>query len=216
MVDEATVNDYLRKPYNRVFNRESDGRYSAYVLEWPGCYGDGDNAAEANHSLEASMAAWVEVMLEDRKPIPEPLAREYSGRVALRLPKSLHQRVAARAQAEGTSINQLIVNAVESHVTATDVTMLLRGVYGRAAVGGGIGSAIGHAVLDPSASIPTIIGMERMDSDAATPGESIITDEEGRWGIRSGRTPSAIAVLLGPAPTPVTRRGSSSTGGKRG
>ena len=46
-------------------------------------------------------------------PFPEPTAiKEYSGQLRLRLPRSLHGHLAARAATEGVSINTLIVAAV--------------------------------------------------------------------------------------------------------
>jgi hypothetical protein len=41
-----------------------------------------------------------------------PLGFEQSGRLSLRIPKTLHTRVAQRAQAEGISINQFIATTL--------------------------------------------------------------------------------------------------------
>ncbi len=114
-----TIAGYLALPYGRVLSREADGRYSASVLEWPGCYGEGETAGEANESLEASMAAWVEVMIEDGDPIPEPLAREYSGKLLLRLSRDTHRALAIRSQAEGVSINHLVDSFVQRSLATT-------------------------------------------------------------------------------------------------
>jgi predicted RNase H-like HicB family nuclease len=114
LANEHLIEEYLSRPYGRVLSREPDGRYSAYVLEWPGCYGEGDTAEEANRSLEESMAAWVDVMLEDGESIPEPLAREYSGRLLVRLSRDAHRRAAIRAQAEGVSVNSLIGSYIDA------------------------------------------------------------------------------------------------------
>jgi predicted RNase H-like HicB family nuclease len=113
-MSEEEISEYLSKPYSRVLVREPDGGFSAHVLEWTGCYGEGDTADEAMMSLEASMATWVSVMLEDGNPIPEPTAREYSGKLLLRLPKETHRSVALRAAAEGVSSNQLVLSFVEA------------------------------------------------------------------------------------------------------
>ncbi len=49
--------------------------------------------------------------------IPAPGASEnYSGRVVLRLPKSLHRRAAELAKHDGISLNQFLVAAVAEHV----------------------------------------------------------------------------------------------------
>lgn len=42
--------------------------------------------------------------------------REYSGKINLRMPKSLHHDLAHRAQQEGVSLNQLIVTSLARYV----------------------------------------------------------------------------------------------------
>jgi predicted HicB family RNase H-like nuclease len=58
---------------------------------------------------------------EDNRPFPDPETEmeEYSGRITLRMPPSLHQRVAELAEVEDTSLNQYIVMIVTSAVSAT-------------------------------------------------------------------------------------------------
>ena len=45
-----------------------------------------------------------------------PPTRQYSGKVNLRMPKSLHRDLARRAQQEGVSLNQTIVTALARSV----------------------------------------------------------------------------------------------------
>ena len=55
------------------------------------------------------MKGWLEVKLEHGDAVPEPAASikgSYSGRFVLRIPKSLHKRLAVEAQKEGVSLNQ--------------------------------------------------------------------------------------------------------------
>ena len=47
-----------------------------------------------------------------------PPPREYSGKINLRMPKSLHRDLAHRAEQEGVSLNQLIVTALVRSVGA--------------------------------------------------------------------------------------------------
>ena len=55
------------------------------------------------------MAAWIEVALEDRQPVPEPKSvEEYSGKFIVRVPKSLHRDLAETTAREGVSLNQYI------------------------------------------------------------------------------------------------------------
>ncbi len=116
-MDEATLQKYVNRPYARILIREDDGGYGAMVLELPGCYSQGDDAADAMANLEEAMALWLEGRIEDGRPIPEPLmATDYSGNIVLRLPKGLHREAARHAQAEGTSLNQYLLSAVAMRV----------------------------------------------------------------------------------------------------
>ena len=50
----------------------------------------------------------MEVKLENNLPIPVPdVVGNYSGKFVVRLPKTLHQRLAIEAEREGVSLNQL-------------------------------------------------------------------------------------------------------------
>ncbi len=73
----------------------------------------------AYENLESAAAGWVEAALDMGQEIPEPTdPYSYSGRIALRLPRSLHRRVAQMAERDGTSLNQFLVAAVAERVGA--------------------------------------------------------------------------------------------------
>ena len=63
-------------------------------------------------------------------PAPEPQAdwHEFSGRVTLRLPKSLHYRLDRLKDAEGVSLNTLISDMLQAGVTALEAGMLFGAV----------------------------------------------------------------------------------------
>jgi predicted HicB family RNase H-like nuclease len=53
------------------------------------------------------MEGWLETKLANGFPVPEPIDEgQYSGKFVLRLPKSLHARLAMEAEKEGVSLNQ--------------------------------------------------------------------------------------------------------------
>jgi hypothetical protein len=56
--------------------------------------------------------------LIDRLPEPPvgPQRREYSGKFNVRVPKSLHAALASEAEAEGVSLNQLVVAKLALHL----------------------------------------------------------------------------------------------------
>ena len=90
------------------------GRYSAV--------GDGETAEEAYADLRAALPSLISGWLTRGVSVPEPdatpeeAAALYSGKLALRVPKSLHARVAARARREGVSINQFIATTLAQEV----------------------------------------------------------------------------------------------------
>lgn len=66
-----------------------------------------DLALDAIESLKASAA-------EEGRPFPEPIEdeEEYSGRVTLRMPKTLHRDIALQAEQEDVSVNSYMVIAL--------------------------------------------------------------------------------------------------------
>ena len=121
---ERRAHKIWKAPYTRVIVRDSDA-YSAKVLEFPGCFAEGDTAAEAHDNLDAAAVAWIADQLDKGEVIPAPQPEpEYSGRVLLRFARSLHARAARLAAIENVSLNQFISNAVAEKVAASTVSAL--------------------------------------------------------------------------------------------
>jgi predicted RNase H-like HicB family nuclease len=102
--------DYLNLPYHVVIRHitdESGSYYFATVLELDGCMSDGASYAEAFANMQEAMEGWIETKLENGFTVPEPVnENQYNGTFVLRLPKSLHARLAMEAMKEGVSLNQ--------------------------------------------------------------------------------------------------------------
>ncbi len=110
---EELIEKYLAKPYAVLLTPQEEGGFVAEVLELPGCWDEGETAEEAVGNLRETMRAWLESALSQGLRVPEPLeARHYSGKLVVRMPASLHRRVALLAQLDGVSINQWIVSAI--------------------------------------------------------------------------------------------------------
>lgn len=86
---------------------EDDDTVVARVLEWPGLIGVGHSSEEAVRLLREIIADALAVADDDGLPVPAPL-RGYSGSLSIRLPRSLHQALAYRAQLEGLSLNATV------------------------------------------------------------------------------------------------------------
>lgn len=114
--------DYLKLPYSRVLIPEEEGGYSAEILEFPGCYSQGDTAEEAIRNIEDAASNWIEATLQAGKPIPPPSTDyEYAGKVALRLPRSIHRQAMRMAERDGVSLNQFLVSAIAARVGAEEL-----------------------------------------------------------------------------------------------
>lgn len=110
---EEEAQQLLLKPYSRMLIPQDEGGFSAEIVEFPGCFAEGETPEEAYANLERAAASWLVAVVEKGESVPAPLTNyEISGRFALRLPKTLYARAAKYAAREGVSLNQFIVNAV--------------------------------------------------------------------------------------------------------
>ena len=100
----------MNLPYTFIiqpYNDESGVYYIGKVLELDGCTTDGITKEEVLENIKEAMEGWIETKLVNGFAVPEPVAEsEASGRFTLRLPKTLHQRLALEAKKEGVSLNQ--------------------------------------------------------------------------------------------------------------
>ena len=121
-----TPQQYLKAPYARVLIPEDHGGFFAEILEFPGCFAEGATADEALQRLNAAAEAWIAAALEQGQEIPEPSSNVgHSGKLALRLPRSLHRQAVRMAQRDGTSLNQFLVTAIAARVGAEDLFVRL-------------------------------------------------------------------------------------------
>lgn len=100
----------MELPYNYIIkpiSDESGNYYYAHVLELDGCQTTGDTFEEAYANLKEAMEGWIEAKLVGGFDIPMPVGYEnYSGKFIVRIPKSLHYKLAVEAEQEGISLNQ--------------------------------------------------------------------------------------------------------------
>jgi antitoxin HicB len=119
-VGGSMVDRYLDLPYHVTLVRDPDGNgagWTAGVEELPGCSSQGGTPDEAVNGIRQAMAAWITGALDEGREVPEPkTADEHSGRLLLRMPKTLHADLTRLAEREGVSLNQLITDALASVV----------------------------------------------------------------------------------------------------
>lgn len=103
------ANYYLSLPYTYEVIQEDATTWFARVKELPGCITEADSAEEAIIMIRDAQIEWIDAALESGYPIAEPLPEvEYSGKLSVRLPRSLHQEVSQIAAHDGVSLNQYI------------------------------------------------------------------------------------------------------------
>ena len=116
-MDEQSLDHYLSLPYTIEIVREDETTWFARVVELPGCMTEGDSPEDAVAMIRDAMAGWLELALEDGKPIPEPRSsEEYSGKFVVRVPKSLHRDLVETAAREAVSLNQYIATELARSV----------------------------------------------------------------------------------------------------
>ena len=75
-----------------------------------GC-GGGNTAQEALEDALVNLEYYLAFAKERGEDIPQPSDyNECNGKIALRLPKSMHRRLVMKADEEGVSLNQLLVS----------------------------------------------------------------------------------------------------------
>ncbi|MBN1152263.1 MAG: type II toxin-antitoxin system HicB family antitoxin [Dehalococcoidia bacterium] len=115
------IQTFLSKPYPVTLYPAEEGGYVAEVEDLPGCLAQGETAAEAMEAIEQCRKAWIEVAAEDGIEIPPPRTdEELSGKFLLRVPKSLHRRLASRARRDDVSLNTEAVTLLASALENKD------------------------------------------------------------------------------------------------
>lgn len=104
----------------RVFPKVAEDGSTYWTATFPSvpeCIGGGDTPEEAMNEARENLEVYIEFLEEEGKKIPqEDYKSDYSGKIALRLPKSTHRRVSEMADSEGVSINTLLVSAIENYI----------------------------------------------------------------------------------------------------
>jgi antitoxin HicB len=116
----GSVEDYTSLPYHLLLVRDGEDKakpWTASVEELPGCTSHGKTSDEALDGIEAAMAKWIGIALEEGRDVPEPKsAATHSGRLLLRMPKTLHADLTRASEREGVSLNQFITDVLAAAI----------------------------------------------------------------------------------------------------
>ncbi|OIP26395.1 MAG: antitoxin HicB [Dehalococcoidia bacterium CG2_30_46_9] len=108
---------YLNLRYPITIHPDPDGGYVAEIEELPGCMTQAETIDEAFEAIEDARQVWIKGTYEMGQDIPLPRdMEEYSGKILVRIPKSLHRTLAHAAKREGVSLNQYIASLLAAGV----------------------------------------------------------------------------------------------------
>jgi antitoxin HicB len=110
------MTEHRFEDYTIDLDPEEDGTFVAEVVELPGCLAAGDDPNDAVALLRDSFAIWVEDARASGRPVPPPSRFGPNGRLLLRLPRSLHARLAKAAERDGVSVNAFVTATVAERV----------------------------------------------------------------------------------------------------
>jgi antitoxin HicB len=116
----SAVDRYVSLPYHLSLvqdGEENGGKWVAAVEELPACTSRGTTPEEALAGTKDAMAGWIADALREGRDIPEPKSStSHSGRLLLRMPRTLHAELTRVAEREGVSLNQFITDALASAI----------------------------------------------------------------------------------------------------
>jgi predicted HicB family RNase H-like nuclease len=104
----------------KLITIDGEDLYEASVAELPDVFDYGETYEEAYLQAIGTLQGLYETASESGKQFPEPLlpasSTDFSGRVTLRMAKSLHAAVSRLAERDGVSLNSWIVESVALRV----------------------------------------------------------------------------------------------------
>jgi antitoxin HicB len=118
---QESLDYYLDLNYPVTIQYEGDGGMVVEIEDLPGCISQGETIEEAMEAIQAAKIAWLETAYEDDISIPIPRTEQtFSGRILMRVPKSLHRRLIENARREGISLNQYACHLLSSGAEISD------------------------------------------------------------------------------------------------
>jgi antitoxin HicB len=112
-IEKQPLEYYLNLQYPVTLYPDSEGGYVAQIKDLPGCLTQGETLDETMANINEARELWIETAYEAGDDIPLPSNdNTYSGKLLLRMPKSLHRLLAQKAEGENVSLNQYIVSVL--------------------------------------------------------------------------------------------------------
>ena len=123
--ERESLDFYLERKYPVTLYPALEGGYVAEIKDLPGCVTQGETAEDSMAEVEDAHDLWIETAYEHGDDIPLPCTdTQYSGKTLLRMPRSLHQKLAEGAEREGISLNQHLVSLLSEAAVVRTVESL--------------------------------------------------------------------------------------------
>ncbi len=119
-------NEYRFEVYTEFVAGEKE--YIVKYLDFDTVIGCGTTKIEAIEEAEANLEFYLEYCKDNNIVIPKPSKHEeldYSGKVTIRMSKTLHKAIDARAKKEGVSLNAFMCEALNNYVVVNNFSDML-------------------------------------------------------------------------------------------
>jgi len=111
------IDYYLDLDYPITIHHDPEGGFVGEIEDLPGCMTQAESLDDLYKAIEEARRAWIEAAYENGQDIPVPRELdEYKGKILVRVPRSLHRKLARTAKGEGVSLNQYITSILAAGV----------------------------------------------------------------------------------------------------
>lgn len=101
---------YLEQNYPYTVVPDPSGSFFVSYPDLPGCITQVETSEAIGPAAEEIRTLWLETAYDHEMEIPLPRGGEgFSGKFLVRVPRSLHRRLAQSAEMDGVSLNQYVV-----------------------------------------------------------------------------------------------------------
>lgn len=95
---------------------DEDNCYIGSIPGWIGKCCHGDDELQVYRELSEILDDWNDIYKKDKRPLPNPTNKKYSGKFVLRIGPELHQALAIKALAESESLNNYLIKKLKKVV----------------------------------------------------------------------------------------------------
>jgi antitoxin HicB len=116
----AKLTDY---PFEvRPLSEDDGGGFLVSFPDFAECISDGETMEEALENGRDALQATIAALKAKKLPVPAPNSGGVaSGKFVARVPKTIHAQLAARARAEGVSLNTLVLTFIAQGLGASSM-----------------------------------------------------------------------------------------------